>query len=286
MHAPTPFHGTGFARIAFFPAGRVKLVSLRDIRVKRSGIVTFIRMSNSLPLYLTAEHPCGYYPDRRTANLVPDPRVVMHAGLYGQMVAHGFRRSGGYVYRPHCAGCRDCIPCRIDVSHFVPGRSQRRCLKNNADIITRIKMAGFTDEYFALYRRYINRRHSDGGMANPRPQDFSNFLLCDWSRSLFIESRLKGRLIAVAVSDFLPDGPSAVYTFFDPDKASRSLGTLAVLQQIWLARLYRLPHVYLGYWLKGHPKMDYKKNFTGLELFDTTLPDSGWKPMPPPAGPM
>ncbi|MBI3187465.1 MAG: arginyltransferase [Gammaproteobacteria bacterium] len=234
-------------------------------------------MHTTLSLYLTSEHPCGYYGDRRTANLVPDPRVPMRAELYSQLVAYGFRRSGSHVYRPHCAQCRDCIPCRIDVSRFTPNRSQSRCLKRNLDVVTKIQVARFTDEYFDLYARYINQRHGDSTMANPQPDDFSNFLLCDWSQSLFIESRLDGRLIAVGVSDFLHDGPSAVYSFFDPDESQRGLGTFAVLQQVWLARLYHLPHVYLGYWLAGHPKMDYKKNFAGLELFDGML----WDPMSP-----
>ena len=231
-------------------------------------------MHTNLSLFLTTEHPCGYYAGRRTANLVPDPRVAMQASLYGQLVAHGFRRSGGHVYRPHCAQCRDCIPCRIQVADFKPNRSQSRCLKRNSDLITHIKPASFSDEYFELYAQYINQRHGDSTMANPRPGDFSNFLLCDWSQSLFIESRLDGRLIAVAVSDFLPDGPSAVYSFFYPSENRRGLGTFAVLQQIWLARLYQRPHLYLGYWLKNHPKMHYKKNFSGLELFDGKV----WRP--------
>lgn len=232
-------------------------------------------MHTTLSLYLTTEHQCGYYTDRRTANLVPDPRIPMQAALYSQLVSYGFRRSGDHVYRPHCAQCRDCIPCRIDVSQFVLNRSQSRCLKRNSDVVTRIRPAGFSDEYFNLYVRYINQRHGDSSMANPQPDDFSHFLLCDWSQSLFIESRLDDRLIAVAVSDFLHDGPSAVYSFFDPDLGRRGLGTFAVLQQVWLARLYQLPHVYLGYWLQDHPKMDYKKNFAGLELFDGLL----WEPI-------
>jgi leucyl-tRNA---protein transferase len=232
-------------------------------------------MHTNLSLFLTTEHQCGYYPDRRTANLVPDPRVTMHASLYSQLVAHGFRRSGGHVYRPHCAACRDCIPCRIHIEHFIPNRSQSRCLKRNTDLTTHIKSAAFSDEYYALYQRYLNKRHADSTMADPRPEDFSNFLLCDWSQSLFIESRINGRLIAVAVSDFLPDGPSAVYSFFDPDESRRGLGTFAILQQIWLAGLYQQPHLYLGYWLKDHPKMHYKKNFAGLELFD----GQEWQPM-------
>lgn len=104
-------------------------------------------------------------------------------------------------------------------------------------------------------------------MADPRREDFTSFLLNDWDTSLFIESRLHGRLLSVAVVDFLTAGPSAVYTFFDPEEKQRSLGTFAILQQIWLAQLYQLPHVYLGYWIKGHPKMDYKRHYAGLEIF-------------------
>ena len=222
---------------------------------------------HSLSLYITAEHPCGYYQDRMSANLIPDPRLPMSTGLYSLLVSKGFRRSGSFVYRPHCALCHQCVPCRIDVNRLRLKRSQRRCLKRNQDLVTRIRPGRFTDEYFELYQRYINSRHGDGSMAHPEADDFRHFLLSDWGRTLFIESRLDGELISVAVSDFLPAGPSAVYSFFDPDQQARSLGTFAVLQQVWLARLYRLPHVYLGYWLAGHGKMDYKKYFQPLQVY-------------------
>jgi len=104
-------------------------------------------------------------------------------------------------------------------------------------------------------------------MADPAHEDFSGFLLNDWGASIFIESRLSDQLLSVAVVDFLPAGPSAVYTFFDPEHARRSLGSFAIMQQIWLAKLYQLPYVYLGYWIENHPKMDYKRNFTGLEVY-------------------
>lgn len=222
---------------------------------------------HALSLYITAEHPCGYYDDRMSANLIPDPRLPMTNRLYSQLVSKGFRRSGGFVYRPHCATCSACIACRIEVAGLRLNRNQRRCLKHNQDLTTRIRRGIFSDEYFDLYRRYINSRHLDGSMANPSAEDFQHFLLSDWSETLFIETRLQGRLLSVAVSDYLPAGLSAVYTFFDPEEHARSLGTLAVLQQIWLAQLYRLPHIYLGYWLEGHKKMDYKKRFQPLELY-------------------
>ena len=222
---------------------------------------------HTLSLFITAEHACGYYEDRSSANLVPDPHIPMNAGLYSLLVTKGFRRSGSFVYRPHCPSCASCIASRIDVDHYRTNRNQRRCLKRNQDLLTRIKSAQFSDEYFDLYQRYINSRHLDGNMAHPAPDDFKQFLLSDWSDTLFIESRLNDRLIAVAVSDYLPAGLSAVYTFFDPDEAKRSLGTFAILQQIWLAQCYHIPHVYLGYWIDGHPKMDYKRNFSGLQHY-------------------
>lgn len=220
----------------------------------------------ALSLYITSEHPCGYYSDRLSANLIPDPQVGLSHPLYSLLISKGFRRSGGFVYRPHCPNCSACQPCRINIEAFEPNRNQRRCLSKNYDLTTHLRTAEYSQEYYELYRRYINSRHNEGSMANPSEEDFRNFLLCDWSQTLFIESRKNGRLLAVAVADYMSNGLSAVYTFFDPDEHKRSLGTHAILQQIWLARLYNLPHLYLGYWIQKHPKMDYKGNFNALEI--------------------
>lgn len=130
-----------------------------------------------------------------------------------------------------------------------------------------------TDENFALYRKYLGSRHPGGGMDDPSPADFDAFLSCEWSNSEFFEWRLDGSLIALAVTDVLGDSLSAVYTCFDPEQADRSLGTLAILAQIEQARLRGLPHLYLGFWLDGHRKMDYKKSFRPLEF----LAGSQWR---------
>lgn len=219
-----------------------------------------------LSLYITSEHSCGYYSDRLSANLIPDPQIDMSHPIYSLLISKGFRRSGGFVYRPHCPSCSACLPCRIDVEAFEPNRNQRRCLSKNHDLTTHIRQARYRHEYFELYQGYINSRHGDGSMANPSEDDFSNFLLSDWSQTLFIESRKNGRLLSVAVVDYMSNGLSAVYTFFDPDEDKRSLGTHAILQLIWLARLHDLPHLYLGYWIQKHPKMDYKGNYSALEI--------------------
>lgn len=156
---------------------------------------------------------------------------------------------------------------RIPVDTFTANRSQRRARKANLDLSTHVAEAKFSDEYFELYKRYLSSRHKDAGMDNPERADFERFLICDWCDTLFCELRLDGELVAVAVTDKVSTGLSAVYTFFDPTLTKRSLGTVAVMIQIELAMQYKLPYVYLGYWIDGCKKMNYKSNFCPQEQF-------------------
>jgi arginine-tRNA-protein transferase len=220
----------------------------------------------NIRVYQTIEHACGYWPERVARDLVLDPVDPMLPALYGPALAMGFRRSGSHVYRPHCAACQACTPVRIPVQRFVPSRSQRRCLARNADLQINIRPAERNDETFDLYRAYVGTRHAGGGMDDPSPADFDGFLACPWSPTAFMEIRLGDQLLAVAVTDLLPDSLSAVYTFYSPDHAARGLGTFAILSQIEHARRQHAEHLYLGFWLDGHAKMHYKKTFRPLEF--------------------
>jgi len=224
--------------------------------------------ADDLRLFHTGEHPCGYWEDRIARDLVLDPRDPRLASFYPVALSWGFRRSGDLVYRPHCEGCRACVAVRIPVNEFKPDRSQRRCAASNGDVEARIVPAERTDEHLALYRRYLAARHRDGGMDDHGAVEFEQFLVGSWSQGRFLELREHGRLIAVAVTDITPDAFSAVYTFFDPDLAKRSLGTLAILRQLEWAKRESRRHLYLGYWIQGHRKMDYKRRFHPLEAFD------------------
>ncbi|HET7360142.1 MAG TPA: arginyltransferase [Rhodanobacteraceae bacterium] len=228
--------------------------------------------SERIRLFQTLPHPCGYFAGRTAQNLVIDPAAPQLDQLYPQTLPHGFRRAGGHLYHPRCPGCRACVPCRVPVAGFVPDRSQRRCLQRNADLAISEVAAGFTTERHALYTRYLNARHPGGGMDDAEPEDFERFLSAPWSPTRFVEMRLRGQLLAVAVTDVCANALSAVYTFFDPDARTRGLGTFAVLTQIELARRRALAHVYLGFWIAGHPKMDYKRRFRPLEVRS----DNGW----------
>ncbi len=202
-------------------------------------------------------------------DLVLDPHDPDLPAVYAEALALGFRRSGAHIYRPHCVGCRACVPVRVPVDAFVPNRSQRRCLRDNADLKVENVSTRADGEHFDLYQRYLGARHRGGGMDDGDSEDFDRFLIGPWSPSRFLEFRLQDRLIAVAVTDVLPLALSAVYTFFDPEHASRGLGTLAILHQIQWARREQVSHLYLGFWIDGHPKMDYKRNFRPLEMLDS-----------------
>ena len=201
-----------------------------------------------------------------------DPAAPQLDQLYGPALERGFRRAGGHLYFPHCPRCHACTPCRIDVEHFQPDRAQKRCLKRNADLTIVECMPGYNRERHALYERYLRTRHPGGGMDDADASDFRRFLTAPWSPTLFLELRLGTRLLAVAVTDVCANGISAVYTFYDPDETARSLGTCAILQQVELARRRGMPWLYLGFWIDGHPKMDYKRRFKPLQVRGT----DGW----------
>lgn len=228
--------------------------------------------TDSVRVYRSIEHPCGYWPERRACNLLIDPDYPAPEKIYPTALAHGFRRSGNHLYRPNCPDCQACISVRIRLQAFAPNRSQRRNLRDNRALHTRLVPAIRTDEHFLLYRRYLQSRHADGSMAAHSPDDFDQFLCGDGYPARFMEIRMPptegSRLLALAVTDVLPDGLSAVYTFYDPEHAHRGLGTFAILKQIQWANTAALSYLYLGYWIKNHPKMDYKRRFRALQGYD------------------
>ncbi len=227
-------------------------------------------------LYITHPFTCPYFGDREARNIVPDPGAPMRAELYDELIHHGFRRSGEQVYLPHCDGCSGCISLRVEAGRHRPSRSDRRLLRAHADTRTRIVAPAHDEESFRLYRDYLAARHPGGGMDQPEPEDFPGFLASDWSRTDFVRFERADRLLAVAVVDRMADGLSAVYTFFDPQQEKLAPGRLAILWMIAEARRRGLPFVYLGYWIPGHPKMDYKRRYRPAQVHRHGI---GWVPL-------
>ncbi|MHB8742536.1 MAG: arginyltransferase [Sulfuricaulis sp.] len=218
-------------------------------------------------VFLSMPHPCSYLPGRTATSLFLDPRQPLDSRQYAAFMRLGFRRSGDLIYRPHCRDCHACIPVRIPVDHFHANRGQRRIWKRNQNLSVTPRPALYNHEHFELYRRYQAMRHPGGGMDDPDPQKYINFLSSQNIQTVFYEIRERNKLLAVAVTDILPDGLSAVYTFFDPAEQRQSLGVYAILWQIWQTREQQLPWLYLGYWIKECQKMAYKENYRPLEVF-------------------
>lgn len=226
-----------------------------------------------LKFFVTQPHACSYLPERAATTLFLDPQVVPDRRLHSLMSRQGFRRSGNYLYRPHCGDCHACLPSRIAVGSFRQSRRFRRVEKLNHDIKVSVEAAANRDDFYQLYARYINARHQDGDMYPASREQFSQFLLNAWADTRFVCFWQDQRLLAVAVTDQLDDGLSAVYSFFEPDAAHLSLGTLAILWQIAACRRMRLPYLYLGYLVRHCRKMAYKEDFSPLEV----LTDAGWQ---------
>ncbi len=228
--------------------------------------------------YVTAPAPCPYLSGRNERKIFSYLSGDTAPSTNALLTRRGFRRSQNIIYVPACEACNACVPVRIVAEDFDVTKSRRRILTRNADVIRRIKPARATSDQFSVLRGYLDARHDDGGMADMTVLDYASMVEETNVDTMIVEYSLRDditgeeQLIAVALTDRLTDGLSMVYSFFEPEVDTRSLGRFMILDHVALARELELPYIYLGYWVDGSRKMNYKADFQPLEK----LTANGW----------
>lgn len=233
--------------------------------------------------YLTAPSPCPYLQGQEERKVFTHIVGRRARELNEILTQGGFRRSQTIAYRPACEGCRACVSVRIVVNDFKLSGNLRRVLKANRDLIGSVAPNRPTSEQYSLFRRYLEARHSSGGMADMTVLDYATMVEDSHVETRVMEYRRRGidsgitgrgegEVMAVCLTDVLADGLSMVYSFYDPELQDRSLGTFMILDHIAKAQKMGLPYVYLGYWVEGSKKMAYKARFLPQERL---LPQ-GW----------
>lgn len=234
---------------------------------------------------MTSVAPCPYLPGKTERKVFANLPFSEGAYVNDELTQAGFRRSQNIAYRPACEACDACVSVRLPVPEFAFSRSQRRILRRNEDLSRDLVEAEATTEQFDLLRRYLNNRHPEGGMAGMGWLDYVAMIEDTAVRTHLIEYRRAslddgpGQLVGVCLTDLLSDGLSMVYSFFDPALEARSLGRFAILDHVRQAAAVNLPFVYLGYWVQGSRKMDYKADFRPMEK----LTRLGWERIVQPA---
>src|SRR5271168_1174834 len=223
--------------------------------------------------FATSPVACPYLPGRAERKLIVELGGNGAALFYDDLSRAGFRRSHRFAYRPACRGCSSCVPVRIAVDRFSHTRSTRRIRNTNSDLSGRLRAARATPEQFQLFSAYQRSRHSDSDMASMSYGDYRGMVEDTPVRTAIAEFRdVSGELVAASLIDLLDDGVSAVYSFYDPQRPRRSLGTWSILWLVEQCRRHGQPFVYLGYWISDSPKMAYKARFPALER----LVDGAW----------
>lgn len=229
--------------------------------------------------FVTSPAPCPYLPGRSERKVFTELKGPHADALNDALGRIGFRRSQTVAYRPSCIDCNACVSVRVVADEFRASSTQRRNLKRNGDLVTTFCRPWSTAEQFELLQRYLGERHPGGGMASMDEVDFADMVEHTPVDSYLVEYReptadgTPGRLVGACLTDKQGDGLSMIYSFYDPDHAERAgLGNYIILDHISRATEMGLPYVYLGYWVEGAQRMQYKVRYRPLER----LTRSGW----------
>lgn len=236
------------------------------------------------------DFPCPYRPGQLrnvfVIHAVPAPGPASRGALVSEndrlqnlFLPKGFNPGTLYVMGNDCQACRSCVPLRIRAIDYNFSKNEKHILKHNADLAVSIGPVRISIEHHALFLKYLNRRHPENENNQWKLHDLERHLTL-YSHIIELRTEQK-KLAGVVVFNLLDSSLSAFQVFYDPDLSDNrhSLGTLCYLEMIKFAQEQQRDHIYIGAWVEGSKKLDYKKRFQNLEA----LTDQEWLPFDPKA---
>ncbi|MDO5667160.1 MAG: arginyltransferase [Alcaligenaceae bacterium] len=231
-------------------------------------------MTKSFDLHLSPPGKCSYLEDMQSSSQIIVPPHEVNSKYFGPLLRQGFRRSGAFVYRPHCGSCSACLSLRVEVAKFEISKRFKRIISKNRHLQCRQLPLRWDDEHVELYMRYQTARHGEQAEASRMRADYRDFILNSYVNSALLEYRDQdNQLKMVSLIDIIDDGISAVYTFYDPEDKN-SLGHYGILCQVDLCKISSKQWLYLGYWVEDCSKLNYKIDYQPAEIFR----DGAWIP--------
>jgi arginine-tRNA-protein transferase len=194
------------------------------------------------------------------------------------LLEQGWRHFGTYFFRYNFGfyelDVRAVIPLRVRLADFSLSKSQRRNLRQNADLRVEIGPIDITPEAERLFDRH--KRRFNSGI----PASIYDFLSHEPAlvpcRGMQIAVFDDDTLVAVSYFDVGEAACSGVYAMFEPESATRGLGTFTMLNEIEFAAESGKSFYYQGYSYSGNSFYDYKRRFRGTECFDWR---GNWTPL-------
>ncbi|MBS2019804.1 MAG: arginyltransferase [Deltaproteobacteria bacterium] len=239
-------------------------------------------MARVLHHFVEAPRVCSYLSDREAQLEI---RVMLDVSPVEleRLLERGWRRFGPVYFRPACRGCNECVTLRIDVARFEATKSQRRALKNAARLRRIVGRPVVDAERLELYQRWHAQREGARGWeksaldAERYRLDFA-FPHASVREVAFRDPDDDDRLVGLGIVDLTPRSSSAVYFFWDPERAPASLGVANVVSLVEEARARGIPHVYLGYRVLACASLVYKTKYRPHELL-VGRPAAGEEPV-------
>ena len=196
--------------------------------------------------------------------------------LNDELVKKGYRRFGHYFSKPQCSTCSECKSLRIDAKNYTFSRNAKRTIKQNRNTVFTIQSPTMTNEHLDIYERYHQHMEKKRGWKRYaiKPQSYYELYIAGAGKfGKEILYYIDDRLVGVDLVDFLDDGISSIYFYYDPDFASYSLGRYSIYMQIQLAKNFNLRWIYLGYFVKDCQSLRYKERYKPFEILQNNPKD-------------